>query len=201
MAVKKRVLNKTDLRRMNLPEQYWTAKIGGVQQAAKKPVESLLSKVEKALDEGISIVIHGGPGIGKSSIASILAKEARSLGFTGYFTSFWELRENIREGDQFDETDSVLSRARSVNMLVLDNLRTEDTTDKFYLSLQAIEDIITYRRSKKLVTIITTRLSPTGDFPPSIKDALAGSVYLTFKGVDLRANRSKELTDEFLGKK
>jgi DNA replication protein DnaC len=189
---------------MNLPKEYWKSNIQYVPVSVKTKVATLLSKIDKANDEGIRVIILGNQYVGKSSIAALIMKESRALGKTSYFTTFWELRDNIRDGTSFDDSHSVFLRCKTVDVLVLDNLREEDVSEKIFLNIRAVEELIAHRRSKQLMTVVTSRLPREKLIAKEFKgfmDAMAGSIFLNVEGENLRAKQEAAYAKEFLGGK
>ncbi len=200
----KRKLERSDLKAMNLPGEHWTVKFDLIQPKVKDQIENYLSKIDEAFSRGVGLVLMGPPGVGKTGIASVIAKEARARRYTTYFTTFWQLREDIRDERPYNDTESVFARARNVELLILDNLRVEDAVEKFYLPLRAIEEILAQRRANKLVTIVTTRLTVAElrQHMPGFADAIQGSLLVVgVEGENLREKQNKTLANEFLSKK
>lgn len=194
----RRVLGRVDMERMNLPEDLWTAKIHQVSDGARKKVETYLRNVDRAVAKGAGLVIYGTTGTGKTAIAALIAKEARACGYTVLFARIWELREMIRSRIEFDVDYSVSERARTVDVLVLDDLRTEDSGEKFF-SLSEINELVRYRSSRKRVTIVTTRLDK-GTLTTSPQNLLLDILILfNVSGPNLHDEKKRALKDAVLG--
>lgn len=153
----RRKLVKWDLERMNLPEEYWTVKVNGVAESVRSTVARYLTNIDDMMARGAGLLIMGPRGVGKTAIAGIIAKEARSRGYTVFYTRIWELREMLRSRIWFDDEGSISDRTREVAVLVLDDLREEDTTERFF-PLSEIQELIRHRNSRHKITIVTTRL-------------------------------------------
>ena len=194
----RRKLGRVDLERMNLPEDLWLAKVQTVSEDAREKVETYLRNVDEAMANGAGLVVHGSKGVGKTAIASLIAKEARSRGYTALFVRLWELREMIRSRMQYDDDSSMAQRAREVEVLVLDDLRQEDAGEKFF-TLSEINELVRYRASRRLVTIITTRLDKGVLTGPPMNSLL--DVLLLFKvsGPNLHDSRKRALKEAVLG--
>jgi len=193
-----RALGRVDLQRMNLPEDLWLAKVQHVSDKAKKPTGNYLRNIDQAVANGAGLVIHGAKGVGKTAIAVLIAKEARSHGYTAFFTRVWELREMIRSRMDYDADSTVAQRVRDVEVLVLDDLRPEDAGEKFF-TFSEIVQLVRYRASRRRLTVITTRQSIQAlQAPPMV--ALS-EVLLLFpvEGPDLRDERKRELEQSILG--
>jgi DNA replication protein DnaC len=194
----RRALGRVDLERMNLPEELWLAKVQYVSDGARTPTESYLRKIDEAVVNGAGLIIHGARGVGKTAIAALIAKEARSRGYTAFFTRVWELREMIRSRMDYDADSTVAERARAVDVLILDDLRQEDAGEKFF-TLSEIHQLVKYRASRRRITVVTTRLS-VQVLDKSPMDALS-DVLLLFpvEGPNLRKERKRVLEQSILG--
>jgi DNA replication protein DnaC len=197
----RRSLSPSDFARMNIPEEFWKVRIQGVPESIRGNIERYMVRFDDLRDKGVGIFLTGPVGVGKTAIASLVLKEARSRGYTAYFTGVWELREAVKAKVSFDDSSSILDRCRDVDVLVLDNLREED--DKEYVvNVRSLEDIIAYRKSKKRPTIITTRI-PIADVRskfPALFDATVGAlVPVAVVGENQRVKEHQALIKELSG--
>lgn len=196
----KRKLTAKDCERLNIPEEFWRAKVAGVQESVRPLVVNYCSKIEANVVKPAGLILSGEAGVGKTAIASIILKEARCHGHTGYFIPIWELRECIRSKVQFDADQSVFERCRSVNLLVLDDF-AEEQIDDYTFGLRHLTDLILHRTSHNKATIITSkmpdhRLIELEDFLIRVKGSM---LLVTIEGMDLREIRSQELMNDLLG--
>lgn len=186
---------------MNLPRDYWTVKVQGVPESVQDTVRRYLVNTDTMMERGAGMILSGSPGVGKTGIAALVCKEARSRGYTVYFTSVWELRECIRAKILFDEGTSVLDRCREVDVLVLDGLRTEDQKD-YVFGIRAIEELLVGRGARKKVSLVTTRMNmrELREAFEGLLDAVQGCmVSLPVEGPDLRRAQNEELKRAVLG--
>jgi len=188
-----------DLERMNLPEDLWYSKVERVLESVRPAIARYLWKTPQMVQEGIGLLIFGPKGSGKSAVASLVAKEARSRGYTVLFVKIWELREMLRSRMFFDDTTTILGRAREVDVLVLDDLRESDAAEKFF-GLSEIEALVGYRGSKRKITVLTTSLAPGVSTLRRIGDAgKSCMVPFPLKGPDMHEKRQRELKRAVFG--
>jgi DNA replication protein DnaC len=102
------------------------------------------------------LVLVGAVGCGKTHLAAAIANEALDSGFRCLFTVVPELLDHLRStfapttNIQYDE---LFERVRTVGLLVLDDLGTENTTP---WAEEKLYQIINYRYNYELPTVITT---------------------------------------------
>lgn len=197
--VARRRLVPADFERMNLPEELWTTKIQGVPESVRSTVENYLVRIDEMVDNGAGLLLFGPKGVGKTSIAALIAKEARAAGKTVYFTTLWELRESVRARFMFDETLSILDRCREVDVLVLDGFKEEDADPKeYHFGMRSIEELLSTRGVWKKVTVLTTALreEDIGRKTPRLAEAIQGHlVPIEVKGPNQALERQKKLAE------
>lgn len=198
-----RPLNREDLERMNIPDELWRVSAKEVAPAVRTTIDRYLEQIRLMVQRGAGLILGGGPGVGKSAIGALVAKQARSVGFTVYFGTVWELRECHRARIMFDDALTVLDRAREVDVLVLDGLKQEDKDERFF-GLVQIEELLSTRAAKRKVSIITTRMTNQDleSKMAALAETVQGSmVYLQVNGPNKRDDQHKELKKMILGTK
>jgi DNA replication protein DnaC len=201
MSEGRRGVGPPDFERMNLPEEFWRAKIQETPESVRDVVHSYLFRIKDLVQKGAGLYLYGPVGVGKTGIASLVAKEARARSFTVFFIGVWELREAVKVKMQFDESASVLDRCRSVDVLILDNLREEDEKE-YMVNGRMLEELISYRKLKKRVTVITSKMTPMDlrGKMPGLYDATVGSlVPISVVGDNRRVRAHQDLVQEVLG--
>jgi len=197
----RRPLVPADFERMNLPREFWTAKVQTVPESVRDTVARYLLNIDTMIERGAGMLLQGSAGVGKSGIGALVCKEARSRGYTTYFMSVWELRESIRARVPFDDTFSVLDRCRDVDVLVLDGLRQEDAAERMF-NARDMEELVVRRVARKFVTIVTTQLgmSDINRAFPGFLEAVQGCIVaVSVQGADLRRELNQELQKVVLG--
>lgn len=194
----RRYLVKDDLVRMNLPEEFWFAKVQRVSETVRSAVERYLRQINEAVSNGLGLMVCGPKGTGKTAVAALIAKEARSRGHTVLFCRIWELREMIRSRMSFDGDASMAERSRDVDVLILDDLRSEDAGEKFF-TLSEITELVRYRASRHRVTIVTTRLDKQSLNQSPMSTFLDVLVLFPVIGPDMHDRRKQDLKRSVFG--
>jgi len=120
----------------------------------------------------LSLVIHGDKGVGKSSLATVLAKEmTKRLGIDA--TGFTQFKPRFLVGDELYQYLStkdwkgmqVANEAMRCDLLVIDDLRLSYTGYAGSELIERVHSFLQYRSGSDLSTIITTnKLGITADF-------------------------------------
>jgi len=198
----RRRLIKADMERMHLPEEYWTAKVDSAPESVREPLVRYLMGIDAMMAKGVGLLLFGNRGVGKTAISAIVAKEARCRSYTVLFMRLWEFREMLRSKVLFDSNTTMMDRAREVDVLVVDDLRVADATERFF-SLTEVQQLIKSRGSKRKVTVVTSRTTVKGlrEAPlDGLFDASAGTlVPMLVEGPDLYRIRSEEMTKAVFG--
>jgi DNA replication protein DnaC len=195
MAFLRRVLDKDDLTRVNLPIGLWKSDPSRIQGDARAKVHKYLTDIDDHIRNGRGLYIHGGPGVGKSSVAAVAAMVVKSIGsISVYFTTLWELIRDVKDQKDFQAEMSVLERCRSVDMLILDGVKEQDFKDSFFFNANDIVGLLESRTMRSKLTLMTSELAPIDlpkRLPSNAKDLLLVTrmIPLRVEGKDLRAQR------------
>ncbi|MFA4971192.1 MAG: ATP-binding protein [bacterium] len=162
-----RKLTEEDLRRMRVPRRYWSVRgdeisdeagrAGGI--SARAAVRSYMGQLPEMRRRGVGLVLWGTNGTGKTSIAVFIAMEFRRRGNPVLYAEAADLKRLIVEREMFDEDQTFWDRALNVDVLVLDDLG-KGTQDSTGFGARIIDELIRHRNANRLVTIITTNMSP-----------------------------------------
>ncbi len=199
----RRALAETDYSRMNLPREHREAHSRLIQNdEVRVLVANYGTRIVEMMKSATGLFLTGDPGAGKSSIASILVKEAARRGFSAYFASHEELSDLRFENRPFGDGVSVMGRIRAVDLLVLDNFDSKFLEDGRF-GPDELEKLVRRRNANLLATIITTRVGKTmaakhkrGEskgqlmFPGLMDTLLARAAVIRIYGDDMR-DRSK----------
>ena len=197
----RRKLDREDFERMNLPSAYWKVKVHGAPQSVREPILRYLKGIDRFLADGVGLLVVGNPGVGKTALAALCAKEARSRGYTVLFTTVWEMREAIRARVPFETDETLLQRAQKVDLLILDDLRVDDVKQGWF-GRSEIEAIVAARAAGQKATIITSQMGYVDlrrDLPALMDSAQGCMVTMAVSGPNLRESRREELKKAIFG--
>jgi len=166
----RRELNRDDLERMRVPSRYWSARfdeisdvvIRKIGESTRDVVGKYINRMAQARSEGAGLVFWGDNGCGKTSAAVVIAKEYRRRGYTVLFMEAADLKRMVIEKEHFDEEETYWDRARSVDVLVLDDFG-KGIMDSTGFGASIFDELIRARNSRQMVTIITSNL-PTKEW-------------------------------------
>jgi hypothetical protein len=189
---------------MNLPSDLWPASSDKIPKSAFPSIQQYVKKIEEMLKDGLGFVLVGGAGVGKTGISAVLAKTAKCYGYSVLFVTVSDLREMIRSHIELDDR-SMLDRCKSVDMLILDNLKPEDEKDPGnMLNAGSLAAIAEHRVAWKRSTLVTTRIKPvelTPKFHGLVEALKTRSPFLGVEGENLRDAAAKEVKERLLVKK
>ncbi|PKM73333.1 MAG: DNA replication protein DnaC [Firmicutes bacterium HGW-Firmicutes-16] len=144
--------------------------------------------------DSVNLLFRGGTGLGKTFLSASIAKVVSEKGFSVvYDTSIsvmeaFELQKFDRSGDGAEETAARVKRYTDCDLLILDDLGTEMTTN---FTQSALYSLVNGRLLRSGKTIITTNLSEDElhrRYSPQIVSRLEGEyLVLNFAGRDIRA--------------
>lgn len=156
----KHKLDKADLQRMNVPEEFWPASLALVTPSVRKEIGNYEKHLKTFEGSGSGLYLHGKPGVGKTGAAVTLLKFVRERYRSGYFIKVGELREAMRYQHDFDASETISTRVRAVDFLVLDAL-TEHDLKLPYFGLEDMMALVAQRGETHKPTVITSTLEPS----------------------------------------
>lgn len=158
-------LYKADMRWMRIPEKFWRSDIEKVSksvgpQGRASPYDVVvryINKIYSMRKKGTGLILWGPSGCGKTSIACILAKEYRRRFFSVYYMLASELKDVVHSKEMFDENETCFSRAKGVDVLILDDLG-KGVRDCQGFETGVLDEVVRKRNADNLITIITTNM-------------------------------------------
>jgi len=152
------ILTPAVLRRADIGESYWGDKLDAIPDhlSYKDVIAGYIMKIHEYERGGYGLLLSGEFGTGKTSLGSIILKEAlmrRARCFTVrcavMVDRLWsKQRQELPNGAPFEEG------LTNVNFLFIDDFEVFDSTPKN----RAVEQIIYARYARRLPTIIATNL-------------------------------------------
>lgn len=148
-----------DLRRMNVPQEFWRVTVPAATESVQVPLRNYLAHFDEFVAKGAGMFLWGEPGRGKTGAAVALLKAARERFKTCFFVRAGEFREALQHQHDFDADTSILDRVRDVEVLVIDSYSVTDLKLP-YLKLEDLMERIAARGSHRKVTFVTSTLTP-----------------------------------------
>jgi len=158
-----RRLTPRALERMRLPRRFWDASFKRISEGVhKEAIERFARKIVPALKKGYGMILWGNNGVGKTAAAAACLKQARLHGATGMFITTNQFIMDTIARTPFDDAHSVHQRAKSVDLLVIDDLGKEsvDLSASKDTVEAMLEDLLRSRSAEMKSTIITSNLAP-----------------------------------------
>lgn len=197
----RRKLDTQDLDRMGLPRELWRTNVQGVSESVRDLVRRYLVNIDAMVTRPAGLYLFGPEGVGKSGIAALVCKEARSALFTAYWVTTWELRELVKAKIEFEEGTTVLDRCKAVDVLVLDDLSEQDQKS-YAFDAHDLASLVAHRTGNQRATILTSRLPPEAlaGFFPLLVSKMTGSLFnVSVEGPNLRELASLQFEAQLRG--
>lgn len=117
--------------------------------------------IENARKKGISLLLAGSNGTGKTLLAVSVLKKAIARGFTGQMTSLGGIIQLYTEGWSDPEKRELFDRRiRNVDFLLIDDVGKEYQAKNSDLTEIMFDNLIRYRVFRRKPFILTTNTSP-----------------------------------------
>jgi len=172
-------LTVADLRRANVPENYWYCTIASIPEELeyRKKVVSYYAQMESFLSKGIGLYLFSSDNqTGKTSIAIALLKRALKLKKTAFFSEAGTLKNALAKNEEFDDQMLLEQRIKNVDLLVIDDLGKEYRTSSGYAE-NTFENIFRHRIQSLKPLIVTGNM-----FPKDIEKTYSTSLAALLKG-------------------
>jgi len=133
-------------------------------ETAQRGVKNYLLErnIDWHMEQGTGLYLYGPRGTGKSLMASLLLRRTLSLGYSGHWAAFPDLRAaKTNDWKDSERTEWFNTKIRSTTVLVIDDPGQESKSDKSLdFSRTILDEVIRYRMSASLPTIITSNQTP-----------------------------------------
>lgn len=133
-------------------------------QSARKLVQDYLQdgNLDWNMERGTGLYLYGPRGTGKSLMASLFLRRTLSLGYSGHWTTFIEMREAYTNAwKDKDKATWFNLKIRGTGVLVIDDPGREmKTGNSVELSRTVLDDVIRHRMAGGLPTVITSNETP-----------------------------------------
>lgn len=194
----RRQITSQDFERSWIPARLRVASLEKIPKEASYRTDLVhyLGGIEKYIKEGTGIVFGGEHGTGKSASSIIVAKEVLSRGGSVLFLEENLLIEAVLTKKDFDADYTILERAETVDLFILDDVGLSPKSENLHLT----ETLVKFRIHRRRPNIITTNLRKA-DFEArykTIADALRESALpIICEGTSWRDQLEKDLHSKF----
>jgi DNA replication protein DnaC len=160
----RRDLTSEDMERMHIPRRYWDARYDvlseeGGDASVKSCIGKYISDFDLMRKAGAGFIFYGPNGVGKTCGSVVLAKEFRRRARTVLFMEASQHKRMVIAREYFDEVELFQDRARSVDLLILDDFG-KGVMDEKGFGATIFDELIRARSARKLPTIITSNSNP-----------------------------------------
>ena len=192
-------LKPEPMRLLRLPHLYWGCSLQEIPDKCKHKdfLQRYIINIQERVGEGVGLLLWGEYSTGKSAAASIILKVGASWGIVGLWIKAGDVPGYVIQGNLFNADMSLIDRARSVSLLVLDELiMYGDNRDAF------VESLIRDRINEQKVTIITTNHTPTEilEKSPALGEVLReGVIPLRVMGHNFREDLASRIREGVFG--
>jgi len=143
---------------MRIPKKHWGCSLSQIPEKCshKEPILKWVQDVHQNVRSARGLLLLGDYSTGKSGTAAICLKAAADRGLIGFWTTARDLPGQVIKDVLFDEDMTIIERAESVPLLVIDEVQVRDTVA---FSEQVVEMLVRHRIDNQLGTILTTNHS------------------------------------------
>ena len=183
------------LERIGIPRRHWNCTLSSIPDNCphKQVIVNWIADIKSNIRPARGLLLMGEYSQGKSGLCSIMLKAAMiECGILGYWVRARDLPKHLIEKTVFDDELTVMQRAESVPLLVIDELQIRD--DIAYTE-QAVEMLVRRRIDDELCTILTTnhKVSELKIKYPALAAALVEVVKpIVVSGHNFREDRAKQ---------
>lgn len=148
-------VNKKRVNRAEIPTSFHNTSLKEIDDnEVNKKVNMYVNNLWKAYNRGVGLIFYGPPLTGKSSLASIVLKNAIEWGFTSLFKDADSIIQSTINDDEFSDGELYKKRFLKVDFLVIDDIQPSKNENRFSM----IYNVIKKRSDWTLPTILTTSI-------------------------------------------
>lgn len=164
------------LERMNIGRRFWKAEIADLEGEWSESVVAYVSDLSTNVENGIGLYLYGDNSRGKTYAASAVLKEAQRLGVATYAILASDLKSAYIDQRRFDDSQTLVERAETVPVLLLDDVGKEYVGSKSGWAEQCFETLLRKRTRDLKTTLVTTNLAPS-DFQQRYDKSASALIY------------------------
>ena len=171
----------------------------GVDTRPKNIAMKFVGNLDRNIRSGRGLYLSGPQGTGKTMIGTLILKAALAKGYSGHFTTFYELLQDGSEGFRSEvDKEWFEDKVRNSDLLMIDDPGKEMHQGERQIDFKQsmLDDVIRHRTSSLLSTIVTSN-STFDDFRKRYGVSIASLMTETmemvpFQGQDYRPISDKE---------
>lgn len=164
------------LERMNIGRRFWKAEVADLEGEWSESVVAYVSDLSTNVENGIGLYLYGDNSRGKTYAASAVLKEAQRLGIATYAILASDLKSAYIDQRRFDDSQTLVERAETVPVLLLDDVGKEYINAKSGWAEQCFETLLRKRTRDLKTTLVTTNLAPS-DFQQRYDKSASALIY------------------------
>lgn len=144
-----------------IPETYKNANIAKIQGDGQKYTARYLDNIPKMVSDGVGMFIYGKEGVGKSSMAAVIARAAAQYRFTVTRFTFGEAQSTkIDDRTEYNADGQFINdRLHTVDFLILDDFDHDFIDDRVF-GASRVRRLIAARSTARKATFLTSRIQP-----------------------------------------
>lgn len=192
-------LTEDHLRRLNIGRRYWGASLPDGSETFHSVCRKYVSRLPAFCGKGVGLFLWGDNSRGKTYTATAILQECARQGYSAYCVLADSLRTMYISPEMFDPSMSTVQRVETVEILLIEDLGKEYTGKGSGWAELCFENLLRRRTRERLVTIITTNLSPR-DFKERYKESaqaicLENMIAVQVKGEDHRSRIQQSIQE------
>jgi len=176
MVSSQKPLSEFVLNRLSIGRRFWKAEISELEGEWAEQVRKYASDLSTNIPAGIGLYLFGDNSRGKTHAASAVLKEAQRAGYSAYAILASDLKSAYIDERRFDDAQTMVQRAETVDVLLLDDVGKEYINSKSGWAEQCFETLLRKRTRDLKTTLITTNLTPR-DFSERYAKSASSLIY------------------------